>query len=88
MALKQERPANLFNLIRAIPRSACPTISSDLSSDTGGFDDRLHVSAAVIRGSMIASSSSIRSQIAVEFVFCFKVASRSITNCVDDVMAC
>ncbi len=49
---------------------------------------RFQESACEIRGSRIASSSSMRSQVEVGFLFDLDVASRSITNCVAEVMAC
>jgi len=78
----------LFNLILAIPLSACPTTISAESNVRGGVEDNAHESAATISGSMMASSSNIRSQMAVVFEPCLSVASKSITNCVAEVIAC
>ena len=71
---------NLFNLIRAIPLSACATHNSDESSEVGGLDVSVQPSAFAIMGSMLASSLSIRSQISDMLDFILSVESKSITN--------
>jgi hypothetical protein len=49
--------------------------------------DKIHVSAWLTRGSINDSSSSMRSQTTFVFDPDFNVASRAITNCVQDVIA-
>jgi hypothetical protein len=78
----------LLSFILAIPRSACATLSSDLSNETGGKDSSAQVSALMIRGSMRPSSSSMRDHINDVFEFVFKVTSRSITNWVAETITC
>jgi hypothetical protein len=70
----------LFNLIRAMPLSAWATHDSDRSREIGGRDERVHVSAFKISGSIMASSSSILSHMSEALDLNFKVASKSITN--------
>jgi hypothetical protein len=77
---------NLLSFILAIPRRACDTLSSVLSSGTGGNDSNAQVSALMTSGSIRDSSSSIRCHMEAVFEFVFSVTSKSITNWVAETM--
>ena len=72
--------------MRAMPRSAWATLSSDMSSFTGGNEFNSQVSALLVSGSILLSSSSMRCHIVAVLAFVFNVKSRSMTNCVADTM--
>ena len=73
--------------MRAIPRRACATLSSEPSSSTGGNDSSAQVSALMVSGSIVLSNSSMRCHIVAGLEFVLSVASSSMTNCVADTMA-